>query len=813
MATFDLENPSPAPGDALRDEAANLLTPRLGRPIREARAKGKKVDLHFTRQDYGKPVRFYVEAKDYDHNLGRDEAVHIWADYSGIIEANRPATLLLVTRRGLTSDAQSYVLDERPEMRHQTIWELENEALGLTDYIRYLSTLFQEDGLSSYYVEGRARQARYAEGDNRELENDSFELFPELQKWIASAEARPVAILGGYGAGKSSLARRLISAQAELALTDPTARRPVLIPLGNLARYSTLEGLLGGMFSHDFPIEQGFHSRSFLELNQKGRLLIVLDGFDEMKHAMSWADFRSQIQDLNRLAKGSAKVLLLGRPSAFTSSDEHFHVLRGIKRFGEGWRRLPDWPEFLEYDLEEFTAEERSVFFRGYLRHRVSQMPGLDLASDWIDHRVAEVERIAAIEPDLFGKPVHAKILIDLASDPQVDLSRFAAGITRWELYEIFFSSLAEREVEKVVRRPIPEGQRIAFLREVAYWLWTKCGGATSFSAADIPDAIFANLSPGESADLESLKREYLAGSFLEKKSGDVYYFGHRSFAEYLVADRLFSTPPSARDQPIYSSLVRDGVVEFLRDVPDREVYKRWTDTLSNPIGPIHLEYLAFLAKMLGGVGALRRELPDTSIWQPILQIFGDSIELQRGMTPKLLAAMQTENNTLFFLLLSLLQLQGAVENMSKRLGAVLVAGALLNRLLSRATYDDISRKASVDPEGNDARALASAVIAEVRSNRLDRVVVFRGKRLMDEKEQRLRTAGTDLIAHEPVSMLDLSDELAVPYLEVLQRLDPDARAIAQSYFARATDLRDVFTRQVRAPSRKIPEHRFRNHS
>jgi len=177
MTTFDLANPSPNPGDRLRDEAANLLAPRYGQLVREARVAGKKADLYFEHEDHGKTVRFYLEAKDYERNLSRDEVIRIWADYSGIIETNRPATLLLVTRQGLSPDAQSFVLHERPEMRHQTIWELENETLGLTDYIRWESDLFNENGLSTYYVEGRARRVRYAEtGDERTLDDGAVEL-------------------------------------------------------------------------------------------------------------------------------------------------------------------------------------------------------------------------------------------------------------------------------------------------------------------------------------------------------------------------------------------------------------------------------------------------------------------------------------------------------------------------------------------------------------------------------------------------------------------------------------------------------------
>lgn len=804
MTTFDLSNPNPNPGDRLRDEAANLLAPRYGQLVREARVAGKKADLYFEHEDHGKTVRFYLEAKDYERNVSRDEVTRIWADYSGIIENNRPATLLLVTRQGLSPDAQSFVLRERPEMRHQTIWELENETLGLTDYIRWESDLFNENGLSTYYVEGRARRVRYAEnGDERTLDDGAVEVVAELDRWMADPDNNPVAILGGYGAGKSSLARRLVSTQAKRALEDPSARRPVLIPLGNLARYSTIEGLLGGMFTHDHPIRQGFHVRTFLELNEKGRLVIVLDGFDEMKHAMSWADFRAQIADLNRLTKGNSKVLLLGRPSAFTSTDEHFHVLRGRKRWEDGWRRLPDWPEFVEYDLEEFTAEERATFFRGYLRYLATRA-GRSLGEEWIEQRVAEVEMIADMEPDLFGKPVHAKILIDLASDPDVDLSRFASGVTRWGLYEIFFSSLAEREMDKEVRRPIGEGPRIAFLREVAYWLWTERGGSTSFSAADLPDDLFGALAQGEAADAETLKREYLTGSFLEKKSGDIYYFGHRSFAEFLVADRMVSHSPGVRDQPVYSRLVRDGVLEFLRDAPDRAIFKRWTDTISNAAGTIHLEYLSFLAEMLGGNAALRTAMPATSIWLPILELFDEGpIELRDGLDQRILQAMKCEENVLFFLLLSLFRIQAAFRNVSPSVAAEILGGVILERLFSRATYDEVSRKAMVDRSGDEARELAHAVIAEVTDRNFDRAARFRGRRLIEASDDELRRAGTDIAIHEPFRMVDLADDFWVPWLELLGKLSTETRAMVRTYFATSPTLANVFTRQVKPPSRK----------
>ena len=735
MSTFDLENPQPLAGDALRDEAANLLATKFGRPTREARVGGKKVDLLFTRRDFGKSTTLFVEAKDYGRRLQRSDLVTIWADYSGLIDKSAPATLLVITRQGLTADAEAFI-EEQGGMRHQTIWELENEILGLTDYVRSLTGLFELNGLREYYIAGRARSAAY-DKDHRRLEAADVPLFEAITAWIETDDFQPIAILGGYGAGKSSFVKRLVAHQADRALSDPFARRPILIGLGEYARYSSLEGLLGGKFTHDFPVD-GFNVHHFLELSDKGRLLVVLDGFDEMKHAMSSGDFRAQIASLNRLTKGRAKVILSGRPSAFTSTEEYVHVLRGLKRYQEGFRRLPDWPEFREYDLEEFTRAERAQFVRGYLGFR-SRRAGLDLGAAWIDARVEEVNRLADQDAAIFGKPVHAKILTDLAADPSVDLGLFTQGVSRWTLYEIFFSSLAEREVEKGARRPIGEADRLEFLREVAFWLWSDKGGATAFSAHDLPDVLMGAMAPGEAPDLDSLKREYLTGAFLEKKSGDIFYFGHRSFAEFLVAQRMLLKRPGPREQGVYSALVRDGVREFLAEAPDTDAIQAWAEELSTAQGVLHLEYFAFLAQAYGGLPQLIKALPSSSIWAPILSAFGPSLEWSEGSWRGLIATLRTPNNALFFLALQLLQLHAVADNVPAERLALEVAAALLDRVFETAKVDATTGKAPIDTNHEEARGLATAVLPVLSNQFGDRALAVRGQRLVQLQADRLR--------------------------------------------------------------------------
>jgi len=220
------------PGDELRDTAALLLEPRFGRARTEKRAMGKKVDVFFQMDSFGKTAKLYVEAKDYARRLTREEVVRIWADYSGIVANNSPATLLLVTRGGISTDAEVFVHDEQANMRHQTIREVENEALGIDGYVRSQIDLFDKDSLSQYYIPARARAVEYDSENRRTISASDDLIFERIISWIGGERTQPIAILAGYGAGKSSLAKRVISHQSKVASGDPTARRPVLIKLG-----------------------------------------------------------------------------------------------------------------------------------------------------------------------------------------------------------------------------------------------------------------------------------------------------------------------------------------------------------------------------------------------------------------------------------------------------------------------------------------------------------------------------------------------------------------------------------------------------
>ncbi len=126
-------------------------------------------------------------------------------------------------------------------------------------------------------------------------------------------------------------------------------------------------------------------------------------------------------------------------------------------------------------------------------------------------------------------------MLAEIATDPNVDIS----GISRFTLYDHFINHLIQREVGKPGRGHLHKANdRRLFASDLAWHLWAGAnnmsGGGCRFD--ELPDTLFEPYRPGEE-DMPSVKRALLAGSFLDEKPGGIYYFSHRSFQEFLVAE------------------------------------------------------------------------------------------------------------------------------------------------------------------------------------------------------------------------------------------------------------------------------------
>lgn len=583
-------------GNDFRDRVKQLLelTPGCVEVKAEYPIGTQPVDLYYEEQTSFRLMRVACECKDYGRALTKDLiARDVYPRYAPLLQNKLVDAVRIIAPVDLGATAHAYVAE--CGFTFHTIDQLETQLVDFRQYLRALKGAYAEDGLDQYYV--------------RPLLDDGRDVETVVGAWIEGGSSQPVAILAGYGMGKTSFARHLAFRLAERSLRDPTRRIPILIPLSEISGEQALEGLLGKLLAAQHRIP-GYHFGLFNELNRRGRFVILLDGFDEMKHAMSWADFKYNFGQLNRLNGANSRVVLLGRPSALLSEDEEIYVLRGKRRTGNRLLTVAGAPEYRELRLAEFSVERATEFMLSYASYRArmdSVLRGQALASVDVNHRIEALRQDPEMTA-LIVRPVQAKMLADLAIDPDTTWRSF----TRYELYKEFIERITERESRKPTRARFPQQSRLSFIRKVAWWAWRR-SSSLGFNIDELP-ASTLNPIPGDlAANTDGVLRDLVAGSLLEKKAGENYYFPHRSFLEFLVAE-FICIEGAERMEDISASLTPE-IESFVRESPHAKVVAEWREDVNGVEGALGMTFLKLIAWALNAVNSANpgELLPDAT--------------------------------------------------------------------------------------------------------------------------------------------------------------------------------------------------------
>lgn len=568
-----------AQGNKFRDCVAELFRTKYDDVRTEEEVGGVHVDVTYRDCVFGKWETIGIECKHHDRSLGAQYiSSSIWNQYSPLITKGLLQYVIVVTLRPIGPTAQKR-LDTMPGLRFRTYAELEEDLLGLRRYFEKLSHLFSADGLSTYYVDARFK-------GHVEMATNYIE------RWINAADSPPLAVLGNYGEGKTTLAKRVVADQAKKYLRNPTQRMPILIRLGETVHETTLEGLFGREFTSRNPA-QNFHFDTLWHLNNQGRLLVVLDGFDEMKHGMTVTDYKANFQQFNRLATPKSRVLLLGRPTSLPS-ELRVHVLRGRRIVDDVPITAPSRRAWDEVSISLFTEAEVRAFLAQYLKYLITNATkGMRvLRKDSIPARVEEI--IAKVRLDILCRPVHAKIIAELGFDPLFNV----AGITEYTLYDEFLKQIIERDaLEKPARRPLKIDDRKTFQEDLAYWAWTRRGHTRGlFLRDEVPSYLVEGLDDGGTVDIEAKLNEYLVSTVTEEKEAGQLIFGHRSFQEFLVAQKLRRFTQYETPHAELSRAVQPEVVKFLLAGPSLDFLEKWFGSLPGSGNPVSLLYFSLFA-------------------------------------------------------------------------------------------------------------------------------------------------------------------------------------------------------------------------
>ncbi|KTT68051.1 NACHT domain-containing protein [Sphingomonas sanguinis] len=513
-----------ARGNAFRDALEKVLSAAGFVTTAETKVGHKNVDVAaiWCRDEMAGEQRYAFEAKDFAGTLPASECSSFVSDHLPYLLDNTIDRAWLISNGPVAPGGREVVKRHRG-LGVMTFTELQRRLLLIDAYLKDLVEQHDRSELARYYV-------RPETSDGKDLEAC-------VEAWISTDNAPPLFVLGAYGKGKSTFATHLAAGMARRALEDPTARAPILVRLGEIADEQSIEGLLGKVLASQHRVTN-YHFETFRALNGNGRFLIIYDGFDEMKHGLTPAKFQQVLSELMRLDEGDARILVLGRDTAFHDEDEFRAIVDGVQRTGAGREiATPGRRAYGHVEIRGFTAAEARAFVADYLPIRArSERDGPATNPQWIAQRVVELS--SGRFDRLLERPVHAQMLCEIAVQPD----QLRADMSVYELFDSFVHLLIHRELEKRGRDPsFPLDARRRFNAQLAWWLWEK-GGTSTTTLADIPQSICdaATRDLRHSLSREETRRELIQGCLVEKGVNTIYF--HRSLQEFLAAEHLIET-------------------------------------------------------------------------------------------------------------------------------------------------------------------------------------------------------------------------------------------------------------------------------
>ncbi len=306
----------------------------------------------------------------------------------------------------------------------------------------------------------------------------------ELDAWLADDSADLLVLLGEFGTGKSSFAKRVLDRVYKVG-----RRVPVLIELRHFPS--------GGSKDSLFANAAGSAARDLELANREGSLVVILDAFDEMGRAPD-NTVNDSFERLRSIVEGRAKVIVTSRKEMFLREEDE----------PTGFRRVDDQGKVIARHVRKLYLQ---LFDPGRITEAFAKLGKLDV--------------LRSIEPlpklmNLASRPV----LLDLIARHD---EPFTAETRLQDLYERYIQKMLARGNDAL------ETRRRKFAERLAWEIQNSDAGA--MPANKVAELAREYGTP----EFQDLVR---SRSLLVREGND-YAFAHPSFREYLVARQLAHEP------------------------------------------------------------------------------------------------------------------------------------------------------------------------------------------------------------------------------------------------------------------------------
>ncbi|RIK72519.1 hypothetical protein DCC62_19380 [candidate division KSB1 bacterium] len=333
-------------------------------------------------------------------------------------------------------------------------------------------------------------------------------------------------LLGYPGAGKTTLTKYFLLCfagnKAEQQLGMPQPFLPILLSLRDIDPELPLTAnILASLQKYHLDLSEEF----FLHYLQEGRAILLLDGLDEVPTEKKRAQVSQWIHHQAHLAFPKCPVIVTSRFSGYRGEAilPGYYLRLEIQDYG-----MPEVQQFLENWLigVETHVHEDSDYWRQQAKSRAENL-------------FQRIEAAPALR-ELAVNPLMLQIIALVHRD------RGTLPERRVELYKECTDVLLERwDKAKGLEVLLSAAQARQLLQPIALWMHSV-ENRREVSKAELLEFMQPHLGRiKREVDPEELLQNWQERSGIFKGEGDIYFFHHLSFQEYLTAEEIRNTRQS----------------------------------------------------------------------------------------------------------------------------------------------------------------------------------------------------------------------------------------------------------------------------